>query len=459
MQRAKHLKAVPRRSPLRRYEKSMNTAAPSPVDWRDGTDHPRWYRRHRILIVVAIVSIALMLLLFFKQRAGQEQGNAGPPPAVVNADQARKTSWSEQLSAVGSLRAVQGVDVTTEIPGVVQAIRFENGTAAKRGDILVQLDTSSERAQLRALEAQREQAKLAFERSERLIQRGAIAQAELEEAQANFQNLTAQVEQTRTLIDKKRIDAPFAGELGIREVNLGQYVGPGTKVVSLQQIAPIYVDFELPEATLARIKPGQPIVLRVEAYGDRKFTGTINALDPDIDTNTRSIAVQAEVANEDRALRPGMFADVTVQLPGERQVTVVPASAITRNAYGDAVYLVTRPDPKQLEEQREQQEKQRGFFARLFGGGEAKEKEKSGGEAQGKTEAGQQGQQQQPQYIAKTAFVKTGERRGLDIEVREGLEPEQLVVTAGQVKLDDGAPIIVSQRSAQQDVPERPQQP
>lgn len=421
-----------------------------------------WYKRRRFWIILLMVGLLALAAWFFlgRGKGGGEEEGGGRPPAVVSVARATTAEWGDQITAVGTVRAVQGVDVTTELAGTVAAIRFRNGENVRAGQPLVQLDTSTERAQLRSLIANRDQARLAYARALRLIERGAIAQAEVEVAEANAESLQAQVEQVRTTIAKKRITAPFSGRIGIRLVSLGQYLAPGTAIVNLQQLAPVFVNFEVPENSLARVAEGQAVSLKVAAFGGRTFTGRIGALNSAVAVNTRNITVQAVVPNPDRTLRPGMFADVTVDLPGSRRVVVVPASAVTTNAYGESVFLVARPDPKR-EQQKQARAKQAedekgGFLAGLFGGGS---EDGGGEEGGGGNSSGAQGGQQQSQYVARTAFVKTGERRGLFVEVTQGLKPGQPVVTAGQLKLEEDAAVQISRQDAQAGARPQPDRP
>lgn len=442
-------------------------------DRHDDAARP-WYKRRRFWTIVAIVAVLALAAWWLLGRGGGQGGGEGEekggrPPAVVSVARAQTAEWGAELTAVGTVRAIQGVDVTTELAGTVAAIRFANGQNVRRGETLVLLDTSTERAQLRALIAGRDQARLAFDRALRLIERGAIAQAEVEQAEANFESLQAQVEQVRTTIAKKRIEAPFSGKIGIRLVSLGQYLAPGAAIVNLQQIAPIFVNFELPENTVGRVREGQPVSLRVDAYGGRTFRGRINALNAQIAANTRNLTVQALVPNPDRTLRPGMFADVTVDLPGTRRVLVVPATAVTTNAYGESVFLVARPDPRRERQKqaraKQAEEEEGGFFKSLFGGGGAEGEGEGGGgssgeeggseKGSGEQKAGQGGQQQS-RYVARTAFIKTGERRGLMVEITQGLRPGQPVVTAGQLKLEEDAPVQISRQDARQGANPRP---
>ncbi|WP_183814734.1 efflux RND transporter periplasmic adaptor subunit [Parvularcula dongshanensis] len=450
----------------------------SPEGARDRT--PFW-RRRGVLIGAALLLLAL-LVLFFLLRGGDGGEEQGQPPPTVSVEEARRVAWNDQLSAVGTLEAIQGVDVTTELGGTVEEISFENGTEVEEGELLVRLDTSTEQAALAALEAQRDQARLAYDRQQRLIERGATAEADVEAARATFEGLAAQAEQTRAAIDKKTIEAPFSGTLGIREVSLGQYVGAGTPVVTLQQIAPIYVNFELPEAAFGLVEGGVEVELQADSFPGRTFAGRITAVSPEIAEETRSVTVQATIPNEDQALRPGMFADVTVLLPGERQVVVVPQTAIARNAYGTAVYVVGPPDPEEQQRQRERgeaaEEEDGGFLGGLLGGGNG---EGQGGDAsdeepgQARSGAGQRrggnaadgqnarggegGAPAETGLVAKTVFVETGEQRGLDVEVTEGLQGGERVVTAGQLKLDDGVAVTIGDQDAGEGATERPAVP
>jgi membrane fusion protein (multidrug efflux system) len=419
-------------------------------------ERPFW-RRPMVWLALGILILLALLAAFCAGGGGEEQGG-GAPVASVTAAPAQALTWEDRLASVGTVAAVQGVDVTSPIDGIVVSIDFANGGSTGAGRTLVRLDTTTERAQQAALAAQAEQARLAYDRARRLIERGAVAQAEVEQRRAEWQALVAQVREIGTIIEKKRVDAPFAGTLGIRQVSLGQYVSPGTPIVSLQQLSPVFVNFPLPERSFTRIRTGQEVTLTSEAFGNRSFTGRVTAIDPDLQADTRAVQVQATVRNADRALRPGMFADVTVNLPGSRQVVAVPTTAITRNSYGDLVYVVHRLTPQeqqqmQAEAEQEAEAQEGGFLSGLFGGG-SDEKQAAGGEGQD----GEQGKQP-PQVVARAVFVEVGETRGLLTEITKGLKPGMQVVTAGQLKLENDAPIRVTKGDASQGaqpVPDRP---
>jgi len=458
-------------------------ALPAPAGYQEdgaGAEDPAeekpWWRRRMVWAALAILLLLALLAAFCSSSGGggeDEQGGGGPPVASVSATAAQDQVWTEELTAIGTLEAIQGVEVTTEVAGLVTAIAFRNGSNASAGETLVRLDTTTERAQQAALIAQRNRARLAYERALRLIERGAIAAAEVEQARAEWQNLVAQVRQVGTLIEKKRIDAPFSGQLGIRQVSLGEYISPGTPIVTLQQIAPIYVNFELPENAFPRIRPGLEVELTAGAFARRTFSGRITAINPEISQESRSVTVQATVSNRDRALRPGMFADVTVNLPRQRTVVLVPTTAITRNAYGDIVYVVDQLTPQEIRQQQQeaqqQEEESGGFLSGLFGGGGGDDSKggASGGDAgaEGEGQAGEGGgegaeaQRQGPQLIARSVFVEIGETRGLYTEITKGVRAGMRVVTAGQLKLDDKAPIRIVERDALQGAERVPDQP
>jgi membrane fusion protein (multidrug efflux system) len=402
------------------------------------------------LAVALLVLLTLPVAFCGGGKSGEGQGSGGPPVVSVSASKAESRTWNKELTAIGTAEAVQGVDVTTEVAGIVSAIAFRNGASTDAGRTLIRLDTSTERAEQASLVARRDQARLAHQRAMRLIERGAISKAEVEEARAEWQNLAAQVRQVGTVIEKKRIDAPFSGALGIRRVSLGEFVSPGTPIVSLQQLRPIYINFPLPEDSFQQVREGLEVRLKGDAFPGSTFTGRITAINPEIAEQTRSFTVQATVPNRNRALRPGMFADVTVDLPGSREVVVVPTTAITRNAYGDIVYVVERLSPQEIARRREQQRKagqeEGGFLSGLFGGSDDEDAgRREQGDSNGK---GRGGKEQEPQLVAKSVFVEVGETRGLYTEIIKGIEPGARVVTAGQLKLEDGAPIRIMKRDA-----------
>ncbi len=269
-----------------------------------------------------------------------------PPPECVSAVVVREDKWQGVLSAIGSITAVQGVTVTPEIAGLIHEIAFESGAVVTKGDLLVRLDTSSEEAQLRALEAQEELARLNLARERSLRNQNMVSQAELDAAEATLKQTQGNADNIRATIQKKTIRAPFAGRLGIRLVNLGQYLDTGKPIVSLQSLTPVYADFSLPQQELARLKTGMSVRVTTDAYPGRQFEGMLTAINPDLNQQTRSVGLQATFANPEQLLRPGMFARVEVLLPEEQPVLVIPAPSVLSATYGDSVYVIEpKPGP------------------------------------------------------------------------------------------------------------------
>ena len=369
-----------------------------------------------IVVAVAIIAGLVVAYLLHREPSHGRPSPAGPPAATVSVARAESELWPVEISATGAIAAIQGIDVTAEVAGKVSEIAFEPGGHVKNGEFLVALDTRTERAALRALEAQLKKARADEARAARLVRRGTIAEAEYEQAVADAEVLQAQVDQQKTVIAHKTITAPFAGEVGIRRISIGELISPGDPIVTLQAIKPIFVNFTVPERHSGRLEVGQTVKVRVAAHPDRVFTGEVTAIDPKVTERTRSIAVQALLANEDRHLRPGMFADVTIDLGADRQVVAIPATAVTFNAFGKSV-----------------------FFARPVDGTD--------------------GAGDRQKWLAERAFVETGERRKLMIEVVKGVEAGDRVVTAGQLKIDDGFPISISETDALAQVDPQPDKP
>lgn len=318
-----------------------------------------------------------------------------PPPEAVSTFVAQRTNWPVTLSAIASLTAVQGVTVTPEVPGAVQEIAFESGANVVRGDLIVRLNTASEAAQLSAVLAQVQLAKVDLERIRTLHEQKMVSQSELDAAEARLKETQGNADAIRATIDKKTIRAPFAGRLGIRRVNLGEYLDVGKPIVSLQSLDPVYADFTLPQQEVSRLAPGMTVVLRTDAHPDREFHGTLTASNPNLDVATRSLRLQATFENPESLLRPGMFARVEVLLPEAQEVVVVPGTAIVAAPYGDSLYIVEdQPDP-----------------------------------------AGK------PHLVARQQFVRTGRARGDYVAIESGLEPGQKIVRSGAFKLRNGIAI------------------
>jgi membrane fusion protein, multidrug efflux system len=323
------------------------------------------------------------------------------PPEVVTVAVAQKSSWESTLNSVGSLTAVQGVTVAAELPGKVVQIAFEPGARVNAGDLLVKQDTTTEEAQLRSAEAQVMLAQNNYNRIEQLLARNAISRSEFDNADAQLKANKAQADAIRAAIAKKTIRSPFSGRLGIRLINLGEILKEGTAIVSLQTLSPIFANFQLPQHQLGRIKPGFRVRVTSDALSGEALEGKITAINPQVDSATRNISVQATLENTQEHLRPGMFVDAHVVLPAENEVLAIPATSILYAPYSDSVFIV-----------------------------ENKKDEKSGQE--GKTVHQQ--------------FVRLGEKRGDFISVLSGLKEGDSVVSTGVFKLRNGQSVIIDNR-------------
>jgi membrane fusion protein (multidrug efflux system) len=321
------------------------------------------------------------------------------PAETVSSATVKEADWPPILYSVGSISPVQGATVATELGGTVTEIGFENGGRAKKGDVLIKLDTSSEEAQLRSADADAELAKADVERSRDLANRKVISKAELDAAEGKAAQKIAQADNMRAMIAKKEIRAPFDGQLGIRQVNVGQMINSGQQVVQIQALDSVYVDFALPQQRLAQLKPGLPVHITSDAMVDRKFEGQLSAINPAVDPVTRNVSVQAVLENKDHVLRPGMFAKVEVVLPEEQKTLIVPGSAISYAPYGDSVFVI-----------------------------EKKKDEKTGTETQ----------------VLRQQFVRIGEARGDFVSVTKGLKMGDVVVGTGVFKLRNGMAVTIN---------------
>jgi|AntDeeMinimDraft_5_1070356.scaffolds.fasta_scaffold00210_17 membrane fusion protein (multidrug efflux system) len=327
----------------------------------------------------------------------QAMSNQPAPVQVVSATEAAVTTWKPVISAVGSLTAVRGVDITVEIDGRVTAVEVDDGAVVEEGQVLIELDAEGLRAELRGAQAEARLAELELQRQRRLRQQNANSESDVDRALSQLEQARARVDAVRASLDKKTIRAPFAGRIGIINVDRGQYLDIGAGVVTLQTLDPINVDFNVPQQELSRIEAGQPVRARVDAWGEETFTGQITAISPKVEQSTRNVAVRARIGNPEGRLRPGMFVQTAVQLPQKSDVVTLPQTAITYNPYGDSVFLVN-------------------------------ETQTEGGETQ---------------LTVERKFVQTGASRGDQIQVIRGVEPGQRVVTSGQIKLRNGSRVKI----------------
>jgi membrane fusion protein (multidrug efflux system) len=385
-----------------RLSRGTGSAQPRRPPDAHGRQEDPMVKRMLIMLTVTLTVIGALGFVKFQQiqTAIAEGAAFQPPPEAVTTIVAVQEEWPATLSAIGTMAAVQGVTVSADLPGVVDRIAFESGTAVRQGDILAELDTRQERAQLAAIEAQRDLARLNYNRMKGLLSDRAISQAEFDRAMAEQKQTDAQVGEINAAIQRKTIRAPFSGVLGIRQVNLGQYLAPGDPVVPLQALNPIYVNFGVPQQDVAQIRVGHRIRLTVNDVGGAAFAGRVTAIDSIVDQATRNIQVQATLANPGGQLRPGMFAQAELSLGVSRSVMALPASAISYAPFGDSVFVVT--DLK--------------------------------------------GEDGQTYRGVRQQFVKLGGARGDQVAIVSGIKPGDEVVTSGVFKLRNGVAVVVNNK-------------
>ena len=371
----------------------------------------------RMVIMLIILAVVFGLIFGFKAFMSKMMNdffdNMPQPAAAVSTYEVRQDNWASILEAVGTVNAVNGVNVTAQVPGEVEAIEFESGDSVKKGDVLIRLEAAADRAQLNALEATAGLARQEYDRYQRLFKQGTISRSELDNRRAQRDQAVAQAQAQREQLNYKTVRAPFDGVLGIRQVDLGQFLQAGTPVVSLNQLQPIFVDFALPEQELSRIEKGLKVRVTLDAYTDQQFEGEISAIEPGVSEATRNVSVQARFENEDNKLRPGMFASVDIQLPQSEDVVVIPRTAISYAPYGNAVFVLKDAPQK----------------------GESDENEESDADSEKKAEGADK--------IVKKRFVKLGRRRGDLVAVIDGLKPGEVVATSGLLKLRNDAAVTI----------------
>jgi membrane fusion protein, multidrug efflux system len=358
-----------------------------------------------ILIAIVLLVAIIGILGYFKVTqimgfmALAKSGAFTPPPTAVTTTVASQSEWQPTLDTIGTVTAINGVTVSTDLAGIVDKIAFTSGACVKAGDLLVHLNTDQEQAQLEQAQAQLELARLTLNRDRDLLAKRTISQQDYDTAEATYRQNQATVDQYKALIARKTLRAPFDGVVGIRQANLGQYLNTGDAVVTIQSFDPIYVNFTLPQQDLSKLGVGQQVDVRLDAYGNTVFPGKINAINSMVDQATRNIQIQATLQNSDLKLRPGMFAKVSVILPERQAVIALPASSVHYAPYGDSVFIVS--DGKD--------------------------------ETTGK-----------PNKSVKEQFVKLGAAKGDLVSVASGVKPGDEVVTSGVFRLKSGSAVIIN---------------
>lgn len=351
------------------------------------------------ILLTAVIALGVLGAIFgFKylqiRQAKAVMAARKPAPATVTTTPAVQEKWRTTLHAVGTLESFRGITIRSEIEGRVVQVAFDSGARVQAGDVLVEMDSAAETALLRSNEATARLAELNLQRARELRQNSTNAQADLDAAEATAAQALAAIESTKATLAKKRIVAPFAGRVGIRQVNPGQFLNKADTVVTLEAVDPIYADFSLPQQDVTQLQTGLPVKVGVDAFAAREFSGVIEAIDPRVNGTTRNLRIRARLPNPEETLRPGMFVRVDVVLPEENEVIVLPATAIVYSPYGDSVYVVTKADQ---------------------GGSTAQQR-----------------------------FVKVGPKRGDQVSLLEGVKAGEEIVTAGQGKLRPGTPVTVN---------------
>lgn len=357
-------------------------------------------KRMRImLILMAILFGGIFLYKYVIQYIiKQSIAKNKNPIVIVSAMQVAFASWQPSLSAIGSLRAIRGVDVTAQLAGMVQQIYFTPGSTVTKDDVLVQLNADTDVAQLQSLKANAELARITYDRDKAQFAVRAISKQQLDVDLQNLRSLRAQVEAQETIVKKKSISAPFTGRLGINYVNPGQFINPGDRVVTLQTLDPIYADFYMPQQNIAKLMLGQKVEVTVDAFVGKIFTGKITTINPAVDVNTRNVEVEATLANSDFLLLPGMFAQIKVLIGDPVQYLTLPQTAVSFNPYGQLVYILQKSPNKEDKDV----------------------------------------------LIAKQTFVTTGDVRGDQVAILQGLKAGDTVVTSGQLKLKNNSRVTIN---------------
>jgi membrane fusion protein (multidrug efflux system) len=351
-----------------------------------------------MLVAVGVVLGGVFGFKLFQGRMMKKYMSGQMPPATVTAIKAGYQAWQPALRAVGSLRAVRGVDVTSEIAGLVRSLHFKSGDQVKEGQVLVELNADADKAQLASLKAAADLSQTTYDRDKKQFEIQSVSQATLDSEAADLKSKRAQVNQQQALVDKKTIRAPFAGKLGISTVNPGQYLNPGDKIVTLQSLDSLFIDFSLPQQELSQVKKGQAVVVKTDTYPGRTFNGRIMTINPKVDPETRNFQAEALIANANHELLPGMFVTIEVRSGKVKRYLTLPQTAVAYNPYGDTIFII--------------QEATKG----------------AGGK---------------PVLTVKQSFITIGEKRGDQVAILTGLMEGETVVTSGQLKLRNGSSVII----------------
>jgi membrane fusion protein (multidrug efflux system) len=402
-----------------------------------------------VLLLIAIIA-GIKVMLVMRMMAGMKP----PPPAVVSTAKAEFIDWQPSLNAVGTLRAVHGADLALDVAGLVTKVNLKSGDEVKEGQVLLELRSSEDAAQLRQLEASAALADVTMKRAQQQLGVQAISKADFDTASSDLKAKQAAVAQQQVNVAKKTLRAPFDGRAGIITINPGAYLNSGTTIVTLQQLDPIFVDFHLPQRNLDNLRVGQKVALMLDAYPGKHFEGTVSAINPKIDNDTRNVQIEASIPNPDRTLVPGMFASVNIDIGEKQRQLTLPQTAIVYNPYGETVYVVTKKadfDKAQAEAAKANAGDAKADPAKPAAAKPPEKGKDASKDAKDTNDA--KGGPKPDDLVVRQAFVTTGATRGDQVAITKGIEIGTEVVTSGQIKLKNGAPLTIDNKVQPLDTP------
>lgn len=387
-------------------------------------------QRKRLIIVILVVAILFALLIGFNTFKGIMIGkfmkSMGNPPQTVSTMAVEYQEWQPHVQAVGNVRAVHGADLAFDVAGLVESVDVKSGADVKKGQVLIKLVDADDRAKLDALKATAQLAKLTADRSKQQLAVQAISKAQYDADMANLKSAQANAAAQQALVDKKTLRAPFAGRIGIITANPGQYINVGTKVVTLQQLDPVYVDFTVPQSSLDELQVGGKVEVTADAFKDKTFTGNVSATDPKIDLSTRNVGVEARVSNPDKLLVPGMFTKVAVDSGTTQRYLTLPQTAISYAPYGDTVFVVHEGTPPEMD-----------------ANGQPVKAKPAAADAEAKPAAKDKNG---PSHYVQQVVVTVGQTRGDQVAIESGIKQGDVIVTSGQLKLKNGTPVNINNK-------------
>jgi membrane fusion protein (multidrug efflux system) len=404
------------------------------VEKKPSTKKRMWITIGLVLLLIVVIA-AIKGLMIYKMVSGMKP----PPPSTVSTMKAAYSDWQPALTAVGSLRAARGADLALDIAGLVTHVNVQSGDEVKEGQVLLQLRDSEDVAQLHQLEAAAALAEVTFGRAKQQLAVKAISQADYDTAAADLKAKQAAVQQQQVNVSKKQLRAPFSGRAGIVTVNPGAFLDSGKTIVTLQQLDPVYVDFSLPQKNLGELSVGQKVTLTLDAFANKSFEGALSAISPKVDSDTRNVQIEAKLPNPDRVLTPGMFTNVSVEVGAQQRFLTLPQTAVVYNPYGETVFVV----------------KKKSEFDQAQAAATKAGSDKAPATKDADKEKPKDKSKEMPAdtLVVQQTFVTTGATRGDQVAILKGLDEGAVVVTSGQIKLKNGAPVTIDNKVQPSDSP------